>query len=234
MKIFLIGTGIGDFQRISMQSMQILQSVDVIFHLSPHHGNIVNAAPQAEVHDLKDLYESNDEPNHVYDLISQHIYCHASNNQGTTAFVTYGHPLFFVRCSLDLMASDLDVELLPAISSFDTLLIDSPVHLGDGVQIFDTALFVAYNIKPSPLVPVALYQYGDFGGNQLRTKPDSRRFQLLQEQLLSIYPSDHLAHIVVSGWANDVSCSVVSFPIKQLIHNINEAVIGSSLVIGAK
>lgn len=113
------------------------------------------------------------------------------------AFAMQGHPLvystapFLIREAAALL--DLQVEVLPGISSLDCLFAElwlDPCH--DGLQMYEATDLLLRHRPIQPDVPLLLWQVGNVE-TRLHSGRASRpeRFDRLRARLLQTYPADH-------------------------------------------
>jgi uncharacterized protein YabN with tetrapyrrole methylase and pyrophosphatase domain len=119
-------------------------------------------------------------------------------------FATYGHPKMYCHPTTLIQRAarvlDLKVEVLPGVSSIDTLLVDLNIDPGfDGLQVYDATDLV---VRRRPLqndvscvimqAPIVLEAFNN-------GKPAKRdNLQLLQNYLLEFYPPEQKVVIVIS------------------------------------
>ena len=168
-RLALVGVGIGGAERMTLEARSLLSAAAEIYHLTPL-GDALSALSSCHVVDLSDIYHAGPTKARAYGSIVSTLVeaVEARGASETVAFVTYGHPLFFVDSSDALRRRVSDCRVVPAVSAFDMLLIDSPVDLGKGAQIYDTTRFVALDRRPDPREPVLLMQFGDYGATDPR------------------------------------------------------------------
>ncbi|MEP3638037.1 MAG: SAM-dependent methyltransferase [Paracoccaceae bacterium] len=230
-RLILSGTGIGGPGRMTLETHQCLQQAVRVFHLTHLHEHLSNTYP-GEIVDLSPIYHGAASKPAAYQTITETLIMAVKEALPETliVFLTYGHPLFLVDSSQDMLAQ-IQAEVLPALSSFDTLLIDSPVHLGDGAQLFETTKFVALNQCPDAYEPLVLFQFGDYATWDNDGAPHQSRLDLLRRQLLRHFPSDHPLYVVVSAWHDDVSVRVETLPLLALASRPDVVIPGATLLL---
>lgn len=229
--LVLAGAGIGGPKRMTLEVHDCLQGAKQIFHLTTLQSHLSDTYA-AEVIDLASVYHDAATKTDAYEAISTMIIraTEAAERDETVVFLTYGHPLFLVNSSLDLQQR-LACSVLPAISSFDTLLIDSPVQLSDGAQLFEATKFVALRQRVARFDPLVLFQFGDYAARDRKGSADVRRLRLLKQQLLSDFPEEHQLYVIVSSWEEGVSKRVVNLRLGDLDRDEQVAIPGSTLII---
>lgn len=232
-QLVLAGTGIGGPQRMTLEVHDRLQKAALIFHLTHLHRHLTETYAGA-IMDLGPVYHGASSKSEAYQAITETLVTatKAAEPGAQVIFLTYGHPLFLVNSSRDMQAQ-IPTEVLPAISSFDTLLVDSPVPLGDGAQLFETTKFVALGQIPDAYEPVVLFQFGDYASRDTKGTPNLLRLELLKQQLLRHYPADHPLYVIVSAWDDSVGLTIVALTLSTLAARPDAVLPGATLVMPA-
>jgi tetrapyrrole (corrin/porphyrin) methylase-like protein len=233
-----LGLGIGGIRRLTAEADEVLRSADTILHLSAVGADLVDRYP-GEVVSLLPVYQGTPGDESAYQAIADALIAAAEKARdrgGYACFATYGHPLWLVdssRMAMRLAAeSSLRVGVVPGISSFDTLLIDSPVPLDRGAQLVETSEFVHAGLVVNTVLPLVLFQFGDYARERLNPAPvHERRFARLVARLQSIYPGERQAFLVVSSWADGIERQIRATTVGQLADLCQSARPGSSLVV---
>ena len=90
--------------------------------------------------------------------------------------------------------------MLPAVSSFDTLLCDLGIDYGYGIQVFDATSLLVNRWMPNPRVPLLLFQIATTLNDRVeRGQPSARHLLPLIEYLQDLYPFDHECLLVHSS-----------------------------------
>ncbi|NOR61594.1 MAG: hypothetical protein GQ535_03750 [Rhodobacteraceae bacterium] len=230
-KLILAGTGIGGLKRMTMEVHDHLHSAMRIFHLTSLHDHL-SRNYTADIVDLASVYHTAKSKTEAYSTITKTLLDAVMNgqDQDNIVFLTYGHPLFLVNSSLDLMAC-VDCTILPALSAFDTLLIDSPVSLSNGAQLFETTKFVALRQRPAAFDPVVLFQFGDYASQDTKGTPNIARLKLLKQHLLRDFPASHKLYVVVSSWDDGISRQIVSLRLENLDERHDAVIPGATMIM---
>lgn len=203
--IYLLGAGIHSTLHFSIETIQALESSRTVFvlhdDLSVHEYIRKNYC--SDVRDLAKLYTGQNIRADVYRSISDLLVKEAIEKPGVS-FIVHGHPLFLVSATeytLDLARNKgLRVLVLPAISSFDTILCALEIDYGYGLQIFDSTTLIQHNWDINPEVPMLLFQLATTLNEKVAfSDPDSSILEPLVEYLLKIYPENHVCTIVHSA-----------------------------------
>jgi hypothetical protein len=235
--LYLVGLGIGSFERRTVEVDEILRGCSTILHLTAFDAEL-RSIYGADVVSLIDLYESSDNPHEVYSRMSDLIFEYATNNLflGPIAYLTYGHPLFLVDASWDLMAkgkiAGLRVKPIAATSYVDQLLCDLAKRFDRGLQQYEAELFVSHRVALDDRFPLLLAQVGDFGSETLRPEGHLyERLTKLMTHLHDTYPSDRICHLIMSSWRSDIAPEVHTASIGKLETLLSSVHVGCSLYV---
>lgn len=122
---------------------------------------------------------------------------HAAMEDGPVIYLTHGHPLVF--CYSSFLIRDLagllglSVELLPGISSMDSLFADLWLDPGvGGIQMFEATDLLLRRRPLQPDVPALIWQVGNLE-TRLYTNRTSKPERMIRfrDWLLQTYPADH-------------------------------------------
>lgn len=202
--LYLLGAGIRGTLQLSRETIQALASCRRVYVLHDDlmvHGFVRDLGP--EVVDLASLYDQFRVRADVYRRISEILVEDARQAPGV-AFLVHGHPLFLVSATeytLELARdAGVTVEMLAAVSSFDTLLCDLEVDYGYGLQMFDSSTLLEHGWRPNPHVPMLVFQLATTNQpDVVHGDPDPAVLQPLVDRLLAVYPPDHACVVVHSG-----------------------------------
>jgi uncharacterized protein YabN with tetrapyrrole methylase and pyrophosphatase domain len=239
--LYLVGLGIGGLHRLTQEAEEVLSRAAYIVHLSPLQPSLERLCRQGTVESLQPYYGTDPNAAVVYRRMAERMVevAGAAREVGRHAcFATYGHPHWLVipsRRAQELAADHgLRVVVVPGVSSFDTLLIDSPVQLDFGAQLLDATRFVKQRLRIDARVPVLLFQVGVFGADTFWPTPEEiGRFEPLVCRLEELYPADHPIHIIMSGWGERFPTCVESVPLGELRSAIHVAHGSTTIVIPA-
>jgi len=156
-----------------------------------------------DVRDLTHLYEGREVRQDVYTAIAELLVDEAKGG-APTALLVHGHPLFLVSAAEYTLAlakkHGLVSSVLPAVSSFDTLLCDLGIDYGYGVQIFDGTTMLDHGWIPNPAVPLLVFQLATTCNPLVvNGTPTGIAVKPLVEFLTPVYGSAHKVRVVHSG-----------------------------------
>jgi hypothetical protein len=202
--LYLLGSGIRGTLQFSRETIQALSSCRIAYVL--HDDLMVHAYVRslgAQVIDLAEQYTGRTERAEVYHEISRILVEEAARGPGV-AFLVHGHPLFLVSATeytLELARERaLRVEMLPGVSSFDTLLCDLQVDYGYALQMYDTTTLLEHGWAPNPRVPMLLFQLSTtLNARVVEGDPDPEVLRPIVDLLAKTYGPDHRCVLVHSG-----------------------------------
>lgn len=202
--IYLLGAGILGALHLTDETKQALSSSDEVYVLHPDTERIdfIATTYGCVVHDLAGLYGNHTIRRDVYKEISETLVRKAASG-ARVSFIVHGHPLFLVSASeytLDLAASaGLNVKVLSAVSSFDTLMCDLRLDYGYALQMFDSTTLLKNNWVVNPEIPLLIFQLSTTNNEHIVfSNADATVLLPLVEQLSKYYPQEHVVHVVHS------------------------------------
>jgi Tetrapyrrole (Corrin/Porphyrin) Methylases len=120
-------------------------------------------------------------------------------------YVTYGNPLAYDSVAQMLVRNarrdSIPFQVVPGISSIDTILCDLGIDMAPGVQIYEASWLVASRTPLNPSVAAILLQLGHFGSARAHYR-DRRPIEALKdlvEYLSGFYQPSHAAFLVQSS-----------------------------------
>lgn len=219
--VYLLGSGIRGTLHFTVETVQALRACKRVFVLHSDQGVVESVREHcAQVEDLAPLYVGQTVRDNVYREISRRL-VESALDSAPVAFLVHGHPLFLVSATeytLQLADHhDLRVSVLPAVSSFDTLLCDLRIDYGYGVQIFDTTTLLKAGWTPNPKVPLLLFQLAStLNPAVIRCDPEQDALRSLIDLLVPVYGAEHRVQAVCSSAHVLETSSIVDLPIRDL------------------
>lgn len=218
MKLALVGLGIRGTNQLTLEAIEKLKSSRcVLVHASKSIVNSLEQLLPTKIIGIKDLYKNGevDEKNYkcILDRILEEAKC--SPEGSLISVVIAGHPRVGVTLStwLDSIANDyqLELEVIPGISSFDTMLVDlqrDPLERGSILLDVNRLLLFGYQIDPT--LDLYIYHVCSIGTRRTHflTPEKENKIDLLAKKLSSIYAADHPVTLI------GCSEAVGSLPIK--------------------
>lgn len=235
--IYLVGLGIGGFERRTVEAHNIMSRCALIIHLSAFD-EALRANYGADVHDLNHLYASGDDPSATYAAIVDVVLrAHKDFRRfGPIALVVYGHPLWLVNSSWELLRAGTKggprVKVVPGTSFLDQIIGDLGIRIDVCSQMHESTLFFRESVIPDIRYPLVLSQFGDFESPNLRPTGDPvARLQPLVQRLKDLYPPERLTCLILSPWRGDMEPQVNRVTVRDLGTALPSTHTGMSLVV---
>lgn len=228
--ITIAGLGMVAVNQVTPEVTAVLRRSREILYLD--HGFGVRPFLEDLCPAVTDLYPigyRTDEPRiKAYDRMSATV-LDAALDHAPVTFAIYGHPKVYVYPTAQIKAAavhlDLTVDVLPGISSLDTMLIDLDLDPGlDGLLMYEATDLLLRRRPLLPDVPCLLWQVGAVESSlysQDANRPE--RFARLQRYLLDYYPPDHRVKIVHSAGHRLLRSSVRELALSELPRVLAEA-----------
>ena len=204
--IYLLGSGIRGTLQFTRETIQAIKASRVCYVL--HDDTMIHDFVRdfgCQVVDLAELYDGAEVRRDVYERISKILVEAAqADEEGPVSFLVHGHPLFLVSATeytLELAKeAGLNVEMVPGVSSFDTLLCDVGEDWGYALQMYDTTTLLHEGWSVNPAVPLLLFQLSTtLNPNVVRGEPDQSVLRPIVDLLLKFYPPEHRCTLIHSS-----------------------------------
>lgn len=235
-KLVIAGCGIKFLSHITLEVQSVIQKSDCVVYL------VNNPAMKKWIKDnsinsisLDRIYFSFTDRNQAYESISQEIIKITKKNKHTS-FIIYGHPFFLSTSTAQIIKNieenslDINIEILPGISSLDCFLCDLRVDPGfGGIQIYEATEFLNKDYKINTNSHFILLQIGVIGINTIikneKNLLNSDRIEALKtikKKLLLFYEKDHPIILYTASMYPSISYDKTSILLSHLdITNIN-------------
>ncbi len=221
--ITIAGLGMVAVRQITAEVQAALRRSNEILYLDHGFGiqrYLAELCPR--VTDLYPIgYRDNEPRLEAYDRMSTAVLQAALDHPPVTLAI-YGHPRVYVYPTTQITAAapllDLRVEILPGISSLDTMFLDLGLDPGlEGLQLYEATDLLVRERPLQPDVPCLLWQVGAVGSSLYSRSPNQpARFEELQRYLLRYYPAEHEVRAVHSSGHPLVPSEIVDFPLSEL------------------
>ena len=213
-KLFVAGSGIKFLSHLTFETLGLIKQCDCVCFLvnDPAMKKWIIDNSKKSV-SLDELYFKTNLRKNSYASISAEIVKIAKAHD-TTCFVTYGHPLVLSNTSTKLIKEiednnqDITIDVLPGISSLDTLLCDLKFDPGTlGLQVYESTAFINGNYNVNTNSHLILWQIGISGVNTIIKSDDELLSNIerknaiakLKDKLLGIYNKNHSIVLYVAG-----------------------------------
>ena len=232
-KLYIVGCGIKFLSHLTIEAKSLIESCDCILYLvnDPAMKRWI-AENSRKSMSLDSIYFDNVDRQESYNSISYEI-IETAKRYRTTCFVTYGHPLFLSNSSQNLIneievnKSDIELEVIPGISSLDSLCCDLKVDLSmGGMQAYEATDFLKEDHVINKSSHIILWQIGVIGiteiiyeeshlSNNINRK---KAIKHLKNKLLKTYSSEHVIILYVASMYPTVPATIS----REKISNLDE------------
>lgn len=213
-KLFIVGSGIKFLSHLTYETLSLIQQCDCVCFLvnDPAMKKWVIDNSKKAV-SLDEVYFNSKLRRNSYESISDEIIKITMRHE-VTCFVTYGHPLILSNVSTKLIENiaencpGITVDVLPGISSIDTLFCDLRFDPGTvGLQAYESTVFINSNYSINTNCHLILWQIG-ISGVKTIIKSDDELFnsterkeslKKLKDKLLFSYNGNHPVILYVAG-----------------------------------
>lgn len=220
--IYIVGTGVRVPDHMTIEAIEALTRCREIYTiLHPSMEALLPREIAPKIKSLWPLYTPGSYRRDVYDAEIATV-LDAASQQKTVAYLAPGNPVIFDSVTHGIIAGaparGLTVQVIPGISSIDSILVDLHLDLAPGIQIFDASFLLANNVELRPDVACILFQPTAFGTSYVTVgyQPLSTAFAPLREYLMRFYPPDHEIMYVTSAERTHEISRVVRFPLQEL------------------
>lgn len=210
MKLTIVGLGIRGTEQLSLEGVKQIKAAKKVCYLPAAPKKLESALRSMGVEkaeDLLSLYRDGDEDNTNYERIFQKVMKDCAEF-GEVALLVPGHP----RVGVSLVQwfeqrkeeLQLDLQVLPGISSFATMINDlkrDPLERGSVMVDANRMLLFDHHIETS--MDYYVYHVCSVGTSRVHLSDASKdnRWDMLRDHLLKFYPASH--RIVLVGSAHD-------------------------------
>lgn len=202
--IYLLGSGIRGTLQITRETEQAIQACSTIFVL--HDDPEVLAYCRrycSDVRDVVDFYSTSATRPDVYSSVADAV-VERADLEDTIGLLVHGHPLFLVSAAEYTIERGrnrgLRVRVLPAVSSFDTLLCELEVDYGYGLQLFDATTMLQHGWLPNPCLPLLVFQLATILTDAvISADPSPAALEPLVRRLREVYGPTHRCVMVRSA-----------------------------------
>jgi uncharacterized protein YabN with tetrapyrrole methylase and pyrophosphatase domain len=211
-RLSIIGLGVKIPDHVTAEARQAMAGCTRIYSIvqEPPSLWLPAANPrQAQVINLLDFYAEGALRTENYDRVAEIVFDSLAETEHA-GYVTYGNPFAYDSVAQRLVDRARQVriafQVIPGISSVDTLLCDLGTDMAPGIQIYDASWLVAAGLRLEPATQAMLLQIGAFGSLRAhyKTRPQGRSLVDLSAYLEKFYPPSHRIYLIrSSGGAQD-------------------------------
>ncbi len=243
MKLTIVGQGIRAFEQITLEGLAALQSCKKVLYLSVNGDDenleFLRKWNIQNFENIKALYEDSALDQENYQRLLDKVIEETQKEENVSLLIP-GHPrvgVTLVKWLENQKAKlNLDLIVLPGISSFDTMINDLGLDpLEHGAQMLDTNRVLLFDYQLETCLDTFLYHVCSVGVSHthLSNASQNNAIDLLQSHLEKFYPASHTVYLLTSNIDVNGSATSVSFPLKELTEQLPKIHFGSTLYIPA-
>ncbi len=206
-KIYVVGLGIKSIGHLTLEAVEVIRNAKKIVYLpvvAKELQNFLQELGQDNAESLLELYKDGAEDNDNYRNIFKKI-CKECEKHGEVALLVPGHPrigVSVVQWLEKLDRTEYELEVLPGISSFDTMMNDmsrDPIEKGSVILDVNRLLLFDYVLEPA--LDYYLYHICSVGTSRVFVSEPTKQNDLarLQSILLKYFPENHIVHFISSS-----------------------------------
>lgn len=199
----IVGTGIRRPQQLTLEGVAALRGARRVLHLTATEGEIDAMLVELGVSDsrsLEGLYVAGAVDDENYERICRAV-CEEVGQGGSVVLLLYGHPRVGVTLTAMLERRLDAVTVVPAPSSFDTMINDlrrDPLQMGS--VLVDANRLLLFEFHLEPCLDHYIFHADAVATRQTHhTAGNGSRFDLLQAYLLRFFPAEHQVTVIASG-----------------------------------
>jgi uncharacterized protein YabN with tetrapyrrole methylase and pyrophosphatase domain len=238
--LVVAGLGICDLQQVTLESQKHILAADHIIYLGTEpvrHLSQLKDWGVRSVQSILELYQDGDVDEANYTRL-YHAVVEAASAHAHTVLLVPGHPRIGVTLVQRLVRGHerFQVEVLPGISSFDTLINDlarDPLEAGS--ILVDANRMLLFDLKWAPTIDCYLYHVCSVGTRLVHVSDAQKdnAWDLLKLHLLQIYPADTEVVLISSSAQMDGACQKISIPLCRVEELLPHVHFGTTLFIPA-
>jgi uncharacterized protein YabN with tetrapyrrole methylase and pyrophosphatase domain len=239
--LYIVGLGVSIPEHLTIQAITAMSKCSKFFSIVQEPVNLWLPSEKignVEVINLLNAYVDGGLRTENYDRAAKMV-LEASGHGDPVAYITYGNAMAYDSVAQRIVkkASDsgLSTQVVPGISSLDSILCDLQVDMAPAIQVFEATWLLAFEIVPRVDTHVILVQMGSFGSYRAHysRKLNGAALTELIALLTSVYPKDHTVSLVRSTASGQQPEKVTKFKIERLCEATAEELSGASLYIPA-
>lgn len=229
-KLFVAGCGIKFLSHVTYEVQSLIRQCDCVVYLvnDPATKHWLSENSKRSI-SLDPIYFGSDQRSDAYDLSCKEIIKIADKNENT-CFISYGNPMFLSTLCTKLVdmvekLNNISLEILPGVSSLDTLFCDLRVDpVKGGLQAYEATEFIAKDHTASNKNHLILWQIGVAGiskiisdDKELEVSIERKKYIiLLKEKLLKLYDKNHIITLYVASMFPSIPFTRIDIPMSSL------------------
>lgn len=237
--IYVLGVGQRFPDHLTLEVLETMEMCDTIFTVL--NKSAIDRLPHeiaAKCQSLEDLFRPDRPRKDNYVDVARTV-VDAAADGSVVAWLTLGNPRI-VDSIAELLVrltanTDLTVELIPAVSSLDTVLIDVKHDPAEGILAIEATTMVLRQTPLHPAVATLIFQPGVFGtlDPRLTVKSEPVPLDGLRDHLLRYYAGDQPIAFVSSPAQREREATIIWTPIADMTSISSSSLLESTMFIPA-
>ena len=239
-KLRIIGSGMKGIHHLTQEAIKNMTETKKILWLGDMEGLAeLIAQRNLEGEEITSLYENGALDFDNYSKIKNKVISEL-DQFNDVALVVLGHPRLGVSIVQEFQESanegNFDLQVLPGISSFDTMINDLNIDpIEEGSCLVDANRLILYNYQMDPCLNYLIYHVCSIGNSNTDYKSPqiNNAVTFLKNKLLAHFSPDHKITLVSSGSSVNMTAKVFKNSIINLELLLKNVSFDSSLFIPA-
>ena len=240
-RLYVIGLGIIIPDHSTKQALNAMSSCVRLYSIVQEPPALwlppASASP-IEVVNVLEMYVEGSLRRENYDRVAKRILL-AAEQTGPIGYVTYGNPMAYDSVAQHLAKHSIEagipIEIIPGISSVDTILCDIGADMAPGLQVFEASWLMAHEVELRVDTAAILVQVGTFGSLRTRykTQPAGSSLSELVDYLTRVYPPSHSVSLIQSPNRLGQKARIRTIALGELCNVDSDDLLGGSMYIPA-
>jgi uncharacterized protein YabN with tetrapyrrole methylase and pyrophosphatase domain len=220
--VHVCGVGVRVPGHLTVETMGILQGCTRIFSILPPVMRDQLPSPLRDrVENLWTLHNQAELGDWAFDQIIEQI-IDAALELSPVAYLAQGNPMLFDPIAQALSSRSqqrgVTIDVRPAVSSIDAILVDLQLNAAPGIQIYETSALIKCGIQPRIDVPCLLVDPCSASAVAFSARSKLRPMTLrsLRDYLRQFYPAEHEVVFVTSATTIGERSRLDRFPLDDL------------------
>lgn len=224
MSITIAGLGVKNADHFTIETISRLKESKKVYILGPPSEAVKSKLSEYGILNYKHILhlyhdETKDQINYkrIYNFLLEE-----REKEGSISLLIPGHPSVGVSLTQMLKSSEgknIDrVDILPGISSFDTMIADLAVDpLEKGSLIVDSNRLLLLDIQLDPNLDTYIYHPSAVGSSKIHLQEKKyNRLDQLQEHLERFYKSNHSIYLLHSSTSSHIETERIEIKLNEL------------------
>jgi precorrin-2 methylase len=239
-EIYIVGSGIIGIEQLTLQAVEALKvSKKVLFFGNLQNVKKLESYGIQNIESITSLYKNGVPDSENYKNILLKVY-HDVRKHNSISLLLPGHPKVGVtiaqQLEVDRKQHGFKLQIIPGISSFDTMIIDlNKDPLERGTVILDANRLLLFRYKIETALDHYIYHVCSIANKNTDylNPSENNRGNLLEDYLLEFFPKEHPVKLVESSSSLKKESCIHESTIGSLSKLLTKVNFNSTLFIGA-